>query len=280
MFFPEPVGNKMAEILISDWTINSLFYHLHRVGFIVIRIGPETPKIGDLLKTTCSNDDDDGGLEDHGVETDEHVPAPLVGRRRKRQGAAGGGAGLTELGICFGDILPSVRDRYPHQRIVVVIRTSRAPSVILSARNGGTATLDFVLDAEFYIQSTNQRVGTIQVSSTVAFTVRTTGGRISAHADILQLSLRDVGGGLGLPQDSLDNLGNLGKELILKAGNDALERGSPLNIPQGVGGLPINIIDPEIRIVEHALYIGTDFTVNPSVLGALGGGGGGGVCPA
>lgn len=68
MFFPEPVGNKMAEILISDWTINSLFYHLHRVGFIVIRIGPETPKIGDLLKTTCSNDDDDGGLEDHGVE--------------------------------------------------------------------------------------------------------------------------------------------------------------------------------------------------------------------
>lgn len=53
-----------------------------------------------------------------------------------------------------------------------------------------------------------------------------------------------------------------------------------MNIPQGVGGLPINIIDPEIRIVEHALYIGTDFTVNPSVLGALGGGGGGGVCPA
>lgn len=30
MFFPQPVGHKMAELLISDWTVNSLFYHLHK----------------------------------------------------------------------------------------------------------------------------------------------------------------------------------------------------------------------------------------------------------
>jgi hypothetical protein len=32
------------------------------------RIGPETPKIGELLKTTCSDDEEEGGIEDHGVE--------------------------------------------------------------------------------------------------------------------------------------------------------------------------------------------------------------------
>lgn len=30
MHFPQKVGSKMAELLISDWTVNSLFYHLHK----------------------------------------------------------------------------------------------------------------------------------------------------------------------------------------------------------------------------------------------------------
>jgi hypothetical protein len=30
MQFPHAVGGKMAEVLISDYTINSLFYWMHR----------------------------------------------------------------------------------------------------------------------------------------------------------------------------------------------------------------------------------------------------------
>lgn len=30
MQFPSCVGCKMVEVLISDFTINSLFYHLHK----------------------------------------------------------------------------------------------------------------------------------------------------------------------------------------------------------------------------------------------------------
>ncbi|KAI1724710.1 lipopolysaccharide-binding protein [Ditylenchus destructor] len=293
MQFPTAVGHKMAEILVSDWTVNSLFYHLHRVGFINIRIGPETPKIGELLKTTCSSDDDEG-LEDHGVETEESqsvsvaaaltksdssgnstkVLTPIKKLRHKRQDTGS----LSDLGICFGDILPAVRERYPNQKIVVVIRTARAPSLLLSSRNGGTASLDFVLNADFYIESTNEKVGTIQVAANVDFTVRTQGNRISAHADITQLQLRDLDGSLGLPQDALDNLGNLGKEVLLKAGNDALERGTTLSVPSGIGGLPINIIDPEVRIVDHALHVAFDFTVTPQALAELSNGGGGGGC--
>jgi hypothetical protein len=41
---------------------------ISRVGFIHVKIGPDTPQIGTLLRTTC---DDESGLEDHGVEVGE-----------------------------------------------------------------------------------------------------------------------------------------------------------------------------------------------------------------
>ena len=267
MQFPSCGTNcKMAEILISDFTINSLLYHLHNVGFLRVRVGPETPKIGDLLKTTCGGGEgDEGGteLEDHGVETEDGTVVTKSRRRKKRQDAGD----LANLGICLGDILPAVRERYPDQRVYIIISTERAPSVVLSARNGGTATLDFVMNADFYIQSTDEKVGTIRIAAIVDVVVRPQANRITAHADISYLDLKDVDNQLGLPQDALDNLGNLGKEIILKAGNDALERGSSLNIPNGIAGLPINIIDPEIHFLDHALLIGADFTLNLSEMG-------------
>ena len=58
-----------------------------------------------------------------------------VKQRGKRQEEAGG---LADLGICFGDILPAVREKYPNQKIAIVIRTVRAPSVILSQARGGS----------------------------------------------------------------------------------------------------------------------------------------------
>lgn len=123
-------------------------YEIHSVGFLRVRVGPETPKIGDLLKTTCGDTEgEDGELEDHGVETEDGTLAAKK-RRRKRQDAGD----LASLGICLGDILPvfsksyfthqwkivqAVRERYPDQRVYIIISSERAPSVILSARNGG-----------------------------------------------------------------------------------------------------------------------------------------------
>lgn len=42
------------------------------------------------------------------------------------------------------------------------------------------------------------------------------GNRLTGTAEITNLKLTDRAGTLGLPQDALDNLGNLGKELIQK----------------------------------------------------------------
>lgn len=44
---------------------------------------------------------------------------------------------LANLGFCFGDLVTKVQEEYPNQKIVVLLQSSRAPSVVLSARNGG-----------------------------------------------------------------------------------------------------------------------------------------------
>ncbi|KAF1770862.1 hypothetical protein GCK72_002686 [Caenorhabditis remanei] len=314
-------GGQMAEFIVTDYTVNSLFYWLHRKQFLSFRIGPETPKIGELLKTTCSEDDDelDGGT----VELDEeearrrrrlakekakyrlrrgvhsnstivvsvrpsrhvatHVTDPeIIGatnettrlrskrmrdsRRRRQEDTAG----LADLGICFGDILPAVREKYPNKKIAVQIRTVRAPSVILSSAKGGMVTLDLIADADIYIDQTNTKVGTITIAATVVLTARIGGGRLSGTAEITQLHLSDRTGSLGLPQDALDNLGNLGKELLQKVANDGLQKGIAISIPQNLP-LPIGIINPDVHIVEHGLHIATDFTISPSLLGGGGG---------
>ncbi|KAL3077207.1 hypothetical protein niasHS_013196 [Heterodera schachtii] len=260
MQFPDYAGAKMADILISDFTINSLFYHLQSVDFLRIRMGPETPKYGELMKTTCSSEEDTG-LEDHGVETEDGAAAVAV--RVKRQDAGD----LTSLGVCLGDILPAVREQYPNQLVYVIIHTIRAPSIILSSQNGGVALLNFLVDVDFYIQSTNQRVGTIRIASDVRITIRTNGAHVTGHADVVSMHLEDVGNQLGLPQDALDNLGTLGRDLMLKSINDKLEQGTTLNVPPGTGGIPINIVDPVPHILDHAILIESDFTMDTSQLG-------------
>lgn len=115
-------------------------------------------------------------------------------------------------------------------------------------------------------------MGTITIAATVVIAAQVQGNRISGSTEITQLKLTDRTGSLGLPQDALDNLGNLGKELLQKLANDALGKGIVLNVPSNVGGLPVSIINPTFRIIEHGLYVASDFTISPSLIGQLAGG--------
>lgn len=282
--FPYAYDSHMIELIVSDYTINTLFYQLHRKQFLTFQIGPDTPKIGELLKTTCSEDEDDE-LEGTEVELDEDEESRRLKNalrklkklrtrrstkeRGKRQDDAGG---LADLGICFGDILPAIREKYPNQRIAIVIRTARAPSVIISQAQGGTVILDLVADADLYIYGTNNRVGTITIATTMVIVAQLRGNQLYGTATITNLKLTDKAGTLGLPQDALDNLGNLGKELVQKMLSDTLQKGVQINIPTGsVAGLPINIISPSIRIIEHGLYVATDIVISPSLFGITSG---------
>ncbi|RCN45712.1 LBP / BPI / CETP family protein [Ancylostoma caninum] len=277
--FPSYCNNRMADIIVSDYTINSLLYWLHRRQFLSIRIGPETPMIGALLKTTCSEDEDD--VEPTAVELDEEARRRRAlnnsktlqtqravsigkGNRGKRQDLGS----LADLGICLGDILPAIREKYPKQKLAIQIRTARAPSVILSAAQGGMATLDALLDADLYIDGANNKVGTVTIAITLAVKAQIRGNRLTGSAEITNLKLTDRTQSLGLQQDALDNVANIVKGPGQKLLSDALQKGVTINIPtSSLGGLPINIINPEMRIIEHGLYITTDVAISPSLFG-------------
>ncbi|CAD5205365.1 unnamed protein product [Bursaphelenchus okinawaensis] len=266
--FPAPQGPpRMVEGLVSDYTINSLLYWLHQKQFINIRIGPDTPKIGDILKTTCS-DDEDEGLEDHGVELDDGTGSStdiaLRKVRAKRQDDDGGS--LADLGICLGDILPAVREEHPNEKIEIVVKSSEAPTVVLS---DGKARVTLKIDADLYIQSSQEKVGTIAVNLIADVEASTANGRLSGTATIDTLDLKDKEQTLGLTQEALDNLAGLGKDFVEKAINDALSKGISLNIPPGIGGLPVSFQNPDFRIIDHALYVAADLSVDPAGLAPL-----------
>ncbi|GMR53370.1 hypothetical protein PMAYCL1PPCAC_23565, partial [Pristionchus mayeri] len=280
--FPAPYDNHMIEAIVSDYTLNSLFYWMHRKGFLSFRIGPETPKIGELLKTTCSEEEDELEATDPELDTEEERRRKLKRRhlrhllthRTKRSAAKEhrvrrqDEGSLSDLGICFGDILPAVREKYPNKKISIQIHTIRAPSIILSAIKGGAALVDLQADADIFIDGTTTKVGTITILAQVTIALQMRGSRLYGMGEITSLKLKDNSGSLGLPQDALDNLGTLGKELLTKLANDALNKGIPINISQSPG-LPITIYNPQIMIIEHGLYVAGDITISPALLGTL-----------
>uniref|UniRef100_A0A915AI63 BPI2 domain-containing protein n=1 Tax=Parascaris univalens TaxID=6257 RepID=A0A915AI63_PARUN len=279
MYFPQAVGNSVADALLSDFTINSLIYQMQKKGFISFRVGPETPKIGELLKTTCADDDySSESFEDPGVEIDDEGESTTevtttetsALRRRKREEGDDDGeeALLADLGICIGDIMPAVREAHPNKKLNILIHTVRAPSVIFSAKNGGTATLDLIADAEIFIDDTGEKVGTIEVTTVVEVAIKSSGKHISGTAQLKVLKLEDKDGTLGLPPDAFRNLANLGKDMVSKMVNDALANGFTVDVP--TSGLPVSFVRPQIRIVDHAILFSADLIVSASLLGTDG----------
>ncbi|KAL6732243.1 hypothetical protein Aduo_003023 [Ancylostoma duodenale] len=273
--FPSYRDDRMANIMLSDYTINSLLYWMYRKQFFSVQLGPETPQIGALLKTTCADNEDFAATK---VKVHMRALRTLKKTLRTKRAASIGGRGtkgkredLGDLGDigCLGEFLPGVKEEYPKQNLSIQIRAIRAPSVIFSATQGGMVTLDALLDADIYIDEIKKKLGTFTIAITVVVTAQLRENRLTGSAQITNFNFTDRTGSLKMKQDSLDNLANLLKSILFQPFlNNALQKGITINIPtNGLFGLPINLIHPEIRIIEHGLYIATDLTISLSLLG-------------
>ncbi|EPB74411.1 LBP / BPI / CETP family protein [Ancylostoma ceylanicum] len=294
--FPPYNGSRMVELILSDYSINSLLYWMHKKQFLSLQIGPETPQLGGLLKTTCTEDEDVEATKVHvryalpalrilSVEIDEDTHryrARKISKKTlraeraesmRRKGNRGKRLDLGDLGdtFCIGQFLPEVKTKYPNQTFTIYIKTTRAPSVIFNTTQGGTVTVDAIVDADIHITETNYKLGTFTASITMAVTAQLRGNRLTGSAQITNLKITDKTGSMLMTQDSLDGLASLLKDNFTPVLNDALKKGITINIPtSGLFGLPISLVNPEVRISEHGLYIATDMTISPSFLG-LGG---------
>lgn len=77
-------------------------------------------------------------------------------------------------------------------------------------------TVNLIAYADIYIDQTNTRVGTIVVTAVIQLQVRVVGNRLTGTAELEVLQLTDRDKTLGLPQDALDSLSNLGKDAVVK----------------------------------------------------------------
>ncbi|CAD5207037.1 unnamed protein product [Bursaphelenchus okinawaensis] len=271
-----PVKRRMAETILTDFTLNSLFYWLHTVKFLNITLDSSTPTVGEILKTTCGEDDDNS--EFPSVEVDEEVPVIFRVRRSldtlerftrdadEKESKSGGG--LADLGICVGDILPAIREKHPNENLTITVHSTKAPAVIFSEKDGGAAIGRLNAEATVFI-STGEKVGTIAIDFEVEVNVVTNDGNLTGGANVTRLLLKDVDQTLGLPQDALDSLSQLAIDFSNKGMNDALSKGVSVHLPAAVTGLPVSLLKPDITFIDHGLHISGDVEIDAKTLGEI-----------
>ncbi|CAD5210669.1 unnamed protein product [Bursaphelenchus xylophilus] len=273
-----PNNRRMAEALLSDFTLNSLFYWLHTVKFLNITLDSSTPTVGEILKTTCGEDDDNS--EFPSVEVDEEVP--VISRVRRsldtierftrdadEEETKSSGGGLADLGICVGDILPAIREKHPNENLTITVHSTKAPAVIFGEKDGGSAIGRLNAEASIFIVSTGEKVGTVAIDFEVEVNVITNDGNLTGGANVTRLQLRDVDQTLGLPQDALDSLSQLAVDFINKAMNDALAKGINVHFPAAATGLPVSLLKPDITFIDHALHVSGDVEIDSKTLGEI-----------
>ncbi|KAK6107077.1 LBP / BPI / CETP family C-terminal domain protein [Brugia pahangi] len=291
MHFPQNFNNeneneRMLDVLISDYTINSLLYHMHKNDFIMFRVGPETPELSELLKTTCTDEDyDDFGdfdIEDDEELDDENNSTVILAKLRRRQKRSvinsdndnsdnnqesndNDGDIFGDLGVCLGDIMPAIREKYPRKLIHVKIYSKRAPFVILLAKDNGTARVNLELEAALHINDSGEKVGTMLISSVIDGNIQLSANRVNVLIKIQSLKLIDKEETLGLPPDALDNLANLSKDIIAQTVSNELSNG--LTIELATEKLPYNLVKPKFSIIDHAIHLSTDINILSNIIG-------------
>ncbi|VDM14285.1 unnamed protein product [Wuchereria bancrofti] len=249
----------------------------------MFRVGPETPELNGLLKTTCSDEDyDDFG--DFDIEDDEELDdeknSTLVKliKRRKRNAVNGDNDNsdnnqeskdddediFGDLGVCLGDIMPAIREKYPKKLIHIKIYSKRTPSVILLAEDNGTARVNLEFEAALYIDESGEKVGTMLISSVIDGNIQLSANRVIILIKIQSLKLIDKEETLGLPPDALDNLANLSKDIIAQTVNNELSNG--LTIELATEKLPYNLVKPKFSIIDHAIHLSTDFNIPATIV--------------
>uniref|UniRef100_A0A1I7VB39 BPI2 domain-containing protein n=1 Tax=Loa loa TaxID=7209 RepID=A0A1I7VB39_LOALO len=256
---------------------------------IMLRVGPETPKLGGLLKTTCSDEDYDD-LIDSDIDDDEEfddeknstVSFGKFMKRRKRSATNDDSDNndndkikskedekeediLGDLGVCIGDIMPAIREKYPKKLIHIKVYSKRTPFVTLMAKDNGIARVDLELEAALYIDDSGEKVGTMLISSIIDGNIQISANRIVVLIKIQSLKLIDKEETLGLPLDALENLANLSKDIIAQTANSELSKG--ITVELITDKLPYHLVKPQFSIVDHAVHISTDISIPASIFG-------------
>lgn len=165
----------------------------------------------------------------------------------------------------MGDLLPSLKRFYPNQNIIIQIYLEQDPILALSIIRGGTAILDLLAMADFTTES-GDTLGSLRIKANLEVQIRFGNSEILGHGEITQFRLSNPDGLFGISQIALDKVGEIGQAIFEKTLNQMLQNGIPIQFSTSNLGVPLEIIDPQIKIIEHAIHLETDFTLSESIL--------------
>ncbi|VDK64211.1 unnamed protein product [Anisakis simplex] len=298
MVFPQRVEQRMAEILIGDFTLNSLLYHIHQKQKLSLKIRPHTIRNGkQFLRTTCVQDDGfhrkvPSSASNFGTSSEKHIILDFFQMDNVDRPFAEDK--FTDNGDCIGLLMPKVGHNHPNKYLNVHMHSARAPSVIFK-RSGENhhsrehwiwnVVVDIILAVDFFIDDSETFIGSLKITTLTKLVFSIRQSNLFGKAFLNVLELNDTDNSLGIPEENLNNLRKFGKRMVLKpvsdhspvyapdnlmvlqALNEQLSQGIPMKLPQV--GLPIELIQPQIDFLDHALHISTDFIISTDVLKSL-----------
>uniref|UniRef100_A0A914X0K4 BPI2 domain-containing protein n=1 Tax=Plectus sambesii TaxID=2011161 RepID=A0A914X0K4_9BILA len=231
----------MFALLISDFLPNSLLYHSYKQRLLRFRVGPETAEFGQFLKTSC-----DGGL----------------GAGTPSTATTSGG-----LGVCIGDLIPQLAEKFPDKEVELLFSASRAPAMLFSQKNGGVVSINLKGVIFVYIRLTNERVrqaAVLDLDVVADTTVSVTKNRIKGSVLFNRFQLTNKYGTLGLTNEELNDLGFLATEILQGVVNNLLGEGLPIPIPPVV-----KLINPTLSIFNREMLISTDLAIDEKLVNDL-----------
>ena len=77
-------------------------------------------------------------------------------------------------------------------------------------------TIDLMVLIDILVDGTNERAGTLTAALVMDIGLRIAGQQITGVVALRTAKLEEKEGKLGLPQDALDNLANIAKEMMVK----------------------------------------------------------------
>ncbi|KAH7693682.1 Protein F10D11.6 a, partial [Aphelenchoides avenae] len=134
-----------------------------------------------------------------------------------------------------------------------------------------TVHIEALADADMSIQDSGEDIGTLRIDIAADIQVVTNGTKVSGVANFTRLNLTDPTGKTGLPQDALDSIVSLAKDLLQSRFNEMLGKGKDLEkMDVNLGGIPLTLEHGKVDVLDHAVHVSADVNIADENFAALG----------
>ncbi|VDL84990.1 unnamed protein product [Nippostrongylus brasiliensis] len=205
---PYNTQRRMVEIIISQYSVNSLLYLAHRyrnissiwfdgifslndrfcvyfrTNSLLFHVDSRFPMIGNVLKTSCTVDE-----------------------------------------VCITDQVEEVGATYPNKKLELIIRTTQPP-VVTFLKDEMRLTLEG--RCLFFLEGTRQKVGVIPFSAEASIQLQTIGPLLKGKLSITRLTFTKGVEFFGLNIDDLEGLRKAAKMALENLANVIFGAGIPL----------------------------------------------------